>query len=146
MRVLICTYIHTSVCILCACISSSNHSFTYTHSHTCAVHILYIDFSPLTRTPLSLLPLPTHQATVNISSTPCATSTGRCKINVGQPLTLKGSLFAHSSASLWVTTWSTWEGDVNISRRDLVLITFLSLSLSLSFSLSPSPSLSLSFR
>lgn len=63
-----------------------------------------------------------HQAVVNISSTPCISTTGRCKINVAHPLTLLASLtVSPSSPSLWVTNWTTLEGDVDISRRDLLL-------------------------
>ena len=69
---------------------------------------------------------------VNISSVPCATSTGRCKLNVAQPITLKAFLFPTAPASsspAWLTEWSTVEGDVDISRSDVSLTDAGSLTL-----------------
>jgi hypothetical protein len=76
-------------------------------------------------------------ASVNISSAPCATSTGRCKVNVNEPLTLQGHVFqsdnpadpAASSAGAWVTSWSTWQGDIDVSQRNLTLSAAGSLTL-----------------
>ena len=76
-------------------------------------------------------------ASVNISSAPCAASAGRCKVNVHEPLTLQGHVLqsdnaagaSASSGGAWVTNWSTWQGDVDISRRNLTLTATGSLTL-----------------
>ena len=71
-------------------------------------------------------------ALVNISTAPCGTLTGRCRVNVAQPLVLHASLYSTApalSSRAWVTNWSTVQGDVDISRGDVSLTDAASLTL-----------------